>query len=147
MNPLMQLGGVSPGGYLGMMYPVMIFFIAFIAVIILISYIYTSFAMMRTAQRLKTEPALLAWVPIANNYLLSRMAKMHWWPILLLLAMIIPIINILAMVAFAVFFYIWLWKICEARGKPGWWALLTLIPVFGIIWYLIMFGILAWGKD
>jgi hypothetical protein len=71
---------------------------------------------------------------------------MHWWPVLLLIGFFIPFINFVAMIAFAVFVIMWLWKICEARGKPGWWAILTLIPFAGGIWALIMWGILAWGE-
>ena len=46
-------------------------------------YVYTSWALMRIAKRAKTEPAWLAWIPIANNYLLAKIAKMHWWPLIL----------------------------------------------------------------
>jgi len=46
-----------------------------------------------------------------------------------------------------IFNMIWWWKICERRGKPGWWTLIVLIPIIGWIWGLVMIGILAWGKD
>lgn len=110
-------------------------------------YVFMSLALMAVAKKLKTEPAWLAWVPIGNLYLMSKMAKMHWWPILLLIGYVIPYINIITNIALMVFMIIWQWKVCEARKRPGWWAVLQLIPVVGWIWAFIMWGILAWGKD
>ena len=111
------------------------------------AYIYSSLTLMRVAKRTKTEPAWLAWVPIGNLYLMSKMAKMHWWPLLLLIVGCIPYIGVIASLVFAVYSMIWMWKICEARERPGWWALLTLIPFAGWIWGLVMWGILAWGEE
>ena len=68
---------------------------------------------------------------------------MHWWPWLFLIGIIIPFVGGLLLLAFSVFGIIWQWKMFEAVGKPGWWALLCLIPVVN----LIMIGIAAWGKD
>ncbi|MFH0961269.1 MAG: hypothetical protein V1820_01145 [archaeon] len=65
-----------------------------------------------------------------------------------------------------VFMYIWMWKICVIRGRPGWWALVPLaalpamvlsaLPIIGnllanlvnfvaSIWTFVMWGILAWA--
>jgi hypothetical protein len=67
----------------------------------------------------------------------------------------------------SIFDYIYTWKICEARKRPGYWAIIPLasliviplsfIPVLGpllsniaslaaSIWSMVMWGILAWGK-
>lgn len=114
----------------------LIFFIIFLAI-----YIYTSFAYMSLARRTKTGPAWLAWIPIASSYLQSKMARMHWWPLLLLIGTFIPIIGILFSIAFTVFGIIWNWKIFERVGRPGWWALFIIIfPVF-----LVLLGIAAWS--
>jgi hypothetical protein len=115
-----------------------IFLVIYILIVIAL-YIYMSLALMKVAKRTKTEPAWLAWVPIGNIYLMSKIARMPWWPMLLF---IIPLVNIVAVI----FIFIWTWKICEARKRPGWWALITIVPVIGGIWSLIMWGILAWGK-
>jgi len=126
------------------------FFMAFLLVFLVIMaavYVYTSLALMFIAKRTKTEPAWLAWVPIGNLVLMSRIAKMHWWPVLLIIGAFIPFIDFFAMIALFVFAIIWTWKICEARNRPGWWAILQIIPFVGFIWSLVMMGILAWSKD
>ena len=102
--------------------------------------------MMHTAQRLKTEPAWLAWIPIVKFVLVAKMAKMHWWPILMLAFVWVPFIGPLLALAFAVFQIIWLWNICETRKFPGWISILTIIPVLGQIWLLVLWGLLAWSK-
>ena len=132
------LGGAGLGMLMGVWIAMMIFGIA--------AYVYMALALMKIAQRLNVEGAWMAWVPIANLVLMAKIAKMHWWPVLLLIGVWIPILGIIAMIALMVFVYMWMWKICEARGKPGWWAVLQLIPLVGPIWGLIMWGILAWGE-
>jgi len=47
------------------------------------------------------------------------------------------------MIVFYVYVFIWLWKLYEAVKRPGWWALLWLLPIVG--W--VMIGIAAWSKD
>jgi hypothetical protein len=150
MNPLMQLSdfssfdttGASAAAIMAMLAGMMILLI----VVGIAMYIYMGLTLMSVAKKLKVEPAWLAWVPIGNVYLMTKMAKMPWWPMLLLIGALIPYLGIIAMVAFMVFAFIWMWKICEARSRPGWWVLLSLIPLVGGIWSIVMWGILAWGK-
>jgi len=120
-------------------------------------YVYSSLALMKIAKRTNTPNTWLAWIPYANFYLISKIAKKHWWPIFLMLISIIiyflpkniilDILSYIAVIIFLIFCTIWWWKICERRGRPGWWALIVLIPIIGWIWGLIIIGILAWGKD
>jgi len=132
--------------------------------IMLVLYVYSAFALMTIAQKTKEEYPWLAWIPFANMYLMSRIAKQHWWPILLLpaywfismLAQIIAIASTtvglivmgLAYVVYFVFFVyitIWFWKIFEAVNRPGWWAIFyILIPLNFVFWILL--GVAAWGK-
>jgi len=120
--------------------------IGFFVILGLAFYIYMAVTLMKTAQRLKKQNAWLAWIPVGNLVLMADMAEMHWWPVLLLLGIIIPFVGFLALIALIVFSFIWQWKICEARKRPGWWPLLQLVPVVGTIWGLVMWGILAWGE-
>jgi uncharacterized membrane protein YhaH (DUF805 family) len=115
----------------------------FFLVISIELYVYTSFAFMAIARKTKTEPAGIAWIPAVGPALItSKIAEMHWWPILLLIGALVPVIGGLFTLAFTIFFIIWLWKTFEAVDKPGWWAILCLIPVVN----LILIGIAAWSK-
>ncbi len=118
-----------------------------VLVVVLISiYVYTSLAYMTIAKKTGTRPAWLAWIPIANLYLVSKMARMHWWPMLLILTMIIPIVGIFAIVALSVYIFIWHWKIFERMERPGWWALTLLISGIGMIVFYVFLGMTAWAK-
>lgn len=109
-------------------------------------YVYTSWAWMTIARKTKTHPTWLSWIPIANLYQRSQIARMHWWPILLIVAGILPTIGGIASLALFAFMIVWTWKSFERVKRPGWWALLIIIPVVGWIAYLILLGITAWGK-
>jgi hypothetical protein len=131
----------------------LVFVIAFLGLIIasitisIAFYIYGALAIMAIAKKTNTKPAWLAWIPIANIYLLSKMAGMHWWPILLLIPFMIPIVNVITGIILAIFVAIWYWKIFERVGKPGWWAIMLIIPIVGTIIFLVLLGIAAWGKS
>ena len=141
-------------GIEGLLAAFMAIFIILIFVMIAV-YIYFALALMKVAKRTQTKPAWLAWIPIANLYLLSKVAKMHWWPIIILFLAnilagfqntIVSLIGSIFSLVFVIFVIIWTWKVCEIRGKPGWWAVITIIPLFGWIWWFILWGILAWGE-
>ncbi|MFW6014622.1 MAG: hypothetical protein ACOCQG_05585 [Candidatus Nanoarchaeia archaeon] len=111
-------------------------------------YVYTSFAFMRIGEKAKDSTPGLAWIPYVGPVLIAyRSSGMHWWPWLLLIGILIPILGFFALIAFTVFMFIWYWKLFEAIGKPGWWPLMALIPGVGILIFLILVGIAAWGKD
>ncbi len=142
LTELMGLGFLSGAMIAG-------FNIVFLAI-----WIYQGFAYMTIANRIKTPNGWLAFIPVANLVLFANMARMHWWPVLLLITPFvfiwIPIlgwiISFLAILTLLVFNVIWLWKIFERAGRPGWWPLLMLIPFVGYLIYLILLGITAWGK-
>ena len=122
---------------------------AFLLIAIIIGlaiYVYTSLAWMTIARKTKTHPTWLAWIPIANMYQRSQIAKMHWWPILLILAGILPFVGPLASLVLFIFIITWTWKSFERMKRPGWWALFMIIPIFGWIIYLILLGTVAWGN-
>jgi len=112
-------------------------------VFLLAIYVYTSFAYMAIARKAKDKMPGLAWIPSVGPALIAfRSAGMHWWPWLLLIGIVIPYVGFLALIAFAVFNVVWHWKLFEKLGRPGWWAILTCIPIVN----LVMIGIAAWGK-
>lgn len=120
--------------------------LAVVIVVGIIIYVYSALALMAIAKKTKTEPAYLAWIPIANYYLMSKIAKMHWWPILLIVGFWIPFLGWIATLLLWIFTIIWWYKIFEAVKRPGWWALLVIIPFIGWLIFFILLGVAAWSK-
>lgn len=108
-------------------------------VIGLAAYLYAAFALMAIAKRTNTPNGWLGFIPIANVYLMTQIARLPWWWTLCVVVAIIPVVGGLVMLAAMI--YIW-WKIAERLGKPGWWSLLLLVPVVN----LVIIGIMAWGS-
>ncbi|MBI2572843.1 hypothetical protein HYV86_03210 [Candidatus Woesearchaeota archaeon] len=123
----------------GAMVGLLMTFGLFIFILVIALYVYTSLAIMKIAQRLKVKNPWLAWIPIANLYLLTQCAQVPWWTMLVILVSWVPLIGGLAVAAVSVW---WWWKIAERRGKEGWWGVLMLIPIVNFV----IMGILAWGK-
>ena len=102
-------------------------------------YIYTAIALMTIAKKTKTPNAWLAWIPIANYYLMTQIAKVPWWTFFAFLLTLIPAVGAIAFMAVSVW---WWWKIAENRKFPGWLGILTIVPIVN----LIVMGIIAWNK-
>ena len=116
----------------------LVFFIIFIGL-----YIYSSLAYYMIAKKARLKTPGLAWIPVVGPPIIAYQAsKMDWWPWLLLIGILIPFVRMFAILAFAVFLVIWRWKMFEAIKRPGWFALLCLIPIVN----LIIIGIVAWSK-
>lgn len=119
-----------------------------VLVVGIIIWIYTALAFMAIGRKAKDSMPGLAWIPgVGPTIIAFRAAKMAWWPWLLLIAFVIPFVNFLAIIAFMIFAIIWQWKMFEAISRPGWWALMPIIPVVGGIIWLVMVGIAAWSKN
>jgi len=113
-------------------------------VISVVMYVFMGFAFMSIAKKAKLPTPGLAWIPGVGPLIIAYQAsKMHWWPWLLLIGSVIPFLNFFTGLAFMVFAIIWLWKTFEAVNKPGWFALLSIIPIVNFI----VIGIAAWSKD
>jgi hypothetical protein len=107
-------------------------------------YILMSFAYMAIAKKAKLKAPGLAWIPGVGPLIIAfQTSKMHWWPWLLLIGCFIPFVNFVFSLAFTVFVIIWHWKMFETIRKPGWWSILYLIPIVGII----MVCVAAWSKE
>lgn len=105
-------------------------------------YIYYGFAFSTIAKKLKYKQPWLAWIPLANLFLLPILAKKEWqWGFLLF----VPIANI-------VFAIIWLWAIYERRKYPGWLSLIAIASFIPMLSWLatpanlVILGFVAW-KD
>lgn len=111
-------------------------------------HIYKAVVLMTVARKTNTPNGWLAFIPVAHLYLKTQIAKVHWAlmfiPVVAFLLMFIPLIGFVFSLLFWITLFVWngfiFWKICEARGKPGWWGILIVIPVVG--W--VMMGLLAW---
>jgi hypothetical protein len=89
----------------------------------ILGYVVISLSLMVMAKKEGIDNAWFAWIPILDIYLMTQIAGIEWWYLLL---MFIPCVN------FFVAIYIW-WQICEARGKPGVLSLLMLIPIANLL--------------
>jgi hypothetical protein len=117
--------------------------IAVFAVVMIALYVYMGLAFMAIGKKAKLNSPGLAWIPIAGPLIIAFQAsKMQWWPWLLIIGTFIPHIGFAFSIAFTVFAVMWNWKMFEKIGRPGWWAILGLIPVVNLVFY----GIAAWGK-
>ncbi|MCB9361835.1 hypothetical protein H6504_00225 [Candidatus Woesearchaeota archaeon] len=104
-------------------------------------WLFMGFAMMAIAKRLKVDNGWFGFIPILNIYLTTQLARKEWWWLLIILfAGFIPIFGAIASVV--VWVYMW-WCIAENLKKPGWWSILTIIPIANII----IIGNMAWGKE
>lgn len=130
-------------GLLGMMAG---FFVLFFVLMVAL-YVYISFAYMSLGKKAKDPMYGLAWIPTVGPLLIANRASgMHWWPLLLLIVPLIPFVQILSFITgpvLLVFSIIWNWKLFEKIGKPGWWAILLIVPLVN----LVIIGIAAWSKD
>ena len=125
----------------------------FIAGIIL--YIYTAICLQFIAKKTSTRYGWLAWIPVANIFLMAMIAKKPWWwALILVLADVVGVtvgtitggepiwlVWILSIIALAFYILICI-GICQARNKPAWWAILLFIPVVNLVFY----GLLAFSK-
>ena len=131
VNDLASLGMLFGGALLGMT--------LFVILLGFAVYIYQAIALMTIARKTRTKNGWLAFIPVANLYLMTQVAKAPWWTILLFLLVFIPMIG-----TFVVLFVYgwWWWKIAEARKMPGWLGILMVIPVVN----LVVIGYIAWAK-
>lgn len=112
----------------------------FVVIIAIAAYVYGSLSLMAIAKRTNTENAWLAWIPIANIYLMMKIGKLPTWSLALWALIFVPTVGALASAGMTVWYW---WAIAERRGKEGWWGILMLVPILN----LVLIGILAWGKD
>jgi hypothetical protein len=129
-----------PAGLIGLILGALIFFI----ILGIVLWVYMGLTFMAMGRKANLSTPGLAWIPFVGPAIIAFQAsKMHWWPWLLLIGIIIPFVGGLFSLAFGIFFVIWQWKLFEAIDKPGWWAILCIISPLNLIFW----GIGAWSKD
>lgn len=92
-------------------------------------YIYSSICLQFIAKKTNQSPAWLAWIPVANLFLMCKIAKISYWWLLLILGAFIPYLGIVCGMFFTGF--IW-YKIALARNRPGWIGVLAIIPLVNL---------------
>ncbi|MGA2158738.1 MAG: hypothetical protein ABSG90_05930 [Dehalococcoidia bacterium] len=118
----------------------------------LVLYIYIAICLMFIAQKTGTKYPWLAWIPIANVFLMAMIAKKPWWWALIIVLAYSVAVGMMSgslswlgyifdIAAFVFLILIWI-GICQARSKPGWWVILLIIPIVN----LIFIGILAFSE-
>jgi hypothetical protein len=143
LNETMMAGTPLNGAAAGAIVALVAAFAFFFFILLVALYIYTSLAYMAIARKARYSMPGIAWIPLVGPALItSKTAKMHWWPILLLIGCLIPYVGFLFTIAFAVFSTIWLWYTFKAVRRPGWWSILCLVTPLN----LIFLGIAAWSK-
>jgi len=139
----MDLSSLGGAGAVGAIMAIIAGMLAVFLVIGIILWVYMGFAFTAIGKKAKVRYPALAWIPGIGPALVAFNASgMHWWPWLLLLITAIPYIGSIASLAFSVYSIIWMWKMFEEINKPGWWAILMLIPIVN----LVVIGMAAWGK-
>jgi hypothetical protein len=102
-------------------------------------YIYMAFALMTIANKVGEPNSWLAWIPIANLYLMVKVADENPWLMLLYFAGLIPFVG--SLIVIGVNIYIWM-KIAERRGFPNWVGVLIIVPLAN----LVVPGYIAWAE-
>jgi hypothetical protein len=139
------IGLLVPGAITGVatgLIIALIFILLILFIFLLVAYIYYCLVWYTLANKLKYKNAWIAWIPIANLFLLPILAKKHWALGFLLL---IPVVNL-------VFSIIWSWEIYKRRKFSGALSLIKagyiiplLIPFVFIADFVIM-GLIAFEK-
>lgn len=133
--------GATQAGDLSAFLGIFAAFVIPMIILTLVLYVYYALALMKIAQKNNTPNAWLAWIPIANLYLMTQIAQVPWWTFLVAFVAWIPLIGPIALLGVT----IWWWlKIAERMKKPNWWGIMiALVPIAN----LIFLGMLAWGKN
>jgi len=106
-------------------------------------YIYTSLAYFAIGKKARLKSPGFAWIPGVGPLIIAyKTSKMHWWPWLLIIGCLIPVVGAIALLIFGVVTVVWHWKMFESIKRPGWWSILMLIPIVNFV----IIGVAAWSK-
>ena len=125
-------GNVSPDAAGGLLALMMGFGIVMLLLLVVI-YVYMAICLMKIAKKTNTPNGWMAWIPIANVILMLQIAKKPAWWAALLILFIIPIVNIIAGIAWVIITIIIWMAIAQELRKPEWLGVLMIIPVANLI--------------
>lgn len=110
-------------------------FAGIILLLLIPIYIYSSICLQFIAKKTNRPPVWLAWIPVANLFLMCKIAGISYWWLLLILGSFIPVLGFVC--AMGLTGFLW-YKIAIARNKPGWIGVLAIVPLvnFFIMGYL-----------
>lgn len=109
--------------------------IAFMIVLFGAIWIFGAYCLARLARNVGMpfkESFVWGLIPIANAFLLLKIAaKPYWWLILFL----VPFVNVIFSVL------VWM-AVAERMGRPGWWGIMiALVPFANIVFmFMLVFG-------
>ena len=86
-------------------------------------YIWMALCLHIIANKTDTQNPWLAWIPIANIYLMCKVGSKPGW---LTILFFIPLVNIVIGII------VWM-GIAEARNRPSWLGVLMIIPIVNFI--------------
>lgn len=126
-------------------------------------YIFFCFCCSQICKKAGTEPSVLIWIPLLQMFPLFRAARMSGWSVLLMFApqlllgvgvfafpqelavagagqppVVLIAALIVAMVLPMIISIVWCVKICIARGKSGWLAILFFLPLTNLFLFLYL---------
>jgi hypothetical protein len=131
---------------------------AFFVVLLILGiacYVYLALCLQTIAKKTHTPNGWLAWIPIGNFVLMINIArKPMWWMAPFLVPFAAPVaaplvgkvwwvvLGALSILDLVLSVMLWM-AIAKARNKPGWWGILILVPLVG----LVVPGYLAFSGD
>lgn len=105
------------------------------ALVGLAAYIFVSFCLMKTAERLGVANGWFAFIPILQYWLFCQMAEKEnsWFIIMLIFSFCCPIVPfVMTIIIFM--------DVSEMLGFERWWGILTIIPFFNFyVFYKLAF--------
>lgn len=114
-----------------------------LVVLLIMLYVYSAICLQIISIKTNQQPSWMAWIPIANLFLMCKIGKINYLWLLPIVISFIPVVgnHIGLPVNILVFGFLW-YKIALARGKDGWIGILCVIPIIG----LFTMGYLAFSK-
>jgi hypothetical protein len=112
--------------------------LSFIILVVLL-YAYSALCLQVIAKKTNQEPAWLAWVPVANLFLMCKIGSLNYLWLLGILLSFLPLVGVFF--GLALFGYLW-YRIALARNKPGWLGILGCLPFVNFV----VMGYLAFSE-